>query len=69
MAKCIYVPKRYILAIFAHLGFVVVYALRVNLSVALVAMVNSTYANVKPSMDPECSNGKNETVDVNVSLL
>ena len=64
MARGIYIPKRYILTIFAHLGFVVVYAL-----VALVAMVNSTYANVKPSMDPECSNGKNETVDVNVSLL
>lgn len=40
-----YIPKRYILVFLAHCGFFIVYALRVNLSVALVAMVNSTYAN------------------------
>ena len=33
------VPARYILILLAHLGFLVAYALRVNLSVALVAMV------------------------------
>ncbi|XP_020610537.1 sialin-like isoform X1 [Orbicella faveolata] len=50
-----YLPCRYALAILACAGFCVVYLLRVNLSVALVAMVNSTYANAKASAhDPEC---------------
>ena len=40
--------KRHILMLLGFLGFTNVYALRVNLSVALVAMVNSTYANVNP---------------------
>lgn len=40
--ECCYIPKRYILVCFAHLGFFVSFALRVNLSVALVAMVNDT---------------------------
>ena len=33
------VPTRYILVLCTHFGFFIVYALRVNLSVALVAMV------------------------------
>ena len=33
------IPKRYILVVLTHLGFFLVYAIRVNLSVALVAMV------------------------------
>ena len=33
------ISKRHILVLLSHLGFVIVYALRVNLSVALVAMV------------------------------
>lgn len=33
-----YIPKRYILAVMALLGFANVYALRVNLSVAIVTM-------------------------------
>ncbi|CAB3999987.1 sialin-like [Paramuricea clavata] len=37
--------KRHILVLLGLLGFINVYALRVNLSVALVAMVNSTYTN------------------------
>ena len=37
--------KRHVLMIIALLGFANVYALRVNLSVALVAMVNASYAN------------------------
>ena len=37
--------KRHVLVILGLLGFTNVYALRVNLSVALVAMVNSTYTN------------------------
>ena len=39
---CCVIPKRYIIAILAMLGFCNVYALRVNLSVALVAMVSNT---------------------------
>ena len=36
------IPARYSLALVSCLGFVNVYALRVNLSVAIVQMVNST---------------------------
>ena len=35
-------PARYVLAVMSFLGFVNVYALRVNLSMALVVMVNNT---------------------------
>ena len=38
---CSYLPKRYLVAILSFLGFVNVYALRVNLSVALVAMTTN----------------------------
>lgn len=44
-------PARYVIAIWAFLGFLCLYAVRVNLSVAIVAMV-------KPS------NTKNNTIDV-----
>uniref|UniRef100_A0A061QHU6 Sialin n=1 Tax=Cupiennius salei TaxID=6928 RepID=A0A061QHU6_CUPSA len=37
-----YIPKRYILTFLGFLGFCNVYALRVNLSVAIVAMINHT---------------------------
>lgn len=40
VVKCGLLPKRYLLAILSFLGFLNVYALRVNLSVALVAMVS-----------------------------
>ena len=36
------IPARYILSVMGCIGFVIVYALRVNMSVALVAMVNET---------------------------
>ncbi|KAF8787065.1 sialin-like [Argiope bruennichi] len=39
------IPARYVLTILGFLGFCNVYALRVNLSVALVAMVNVTETN------------------------
>ncbi|KAG1655420.1 Sialin [Nymphon striatum] len=39
---CQRIPKRYILAIMSFLGFFNVYALRVNLSIAIVAMVSNT---------------------------
>jgi len=66
MSTC-YVPKRYVMIILAHFGFFIVYALRVNLSVALVAMVNSTYAHVQPNNDPECRTTQlNTTIPKNV---
>ncbi|PRD25139.1 UNVERIFIED_CONTAM: Sialin [Trichonephila clavipes] len=37
-----YIPKRYIITVLGSLGLFNVYAMRVNLSVAIVAMVNST---------------------------
>ncbi|XP_055953850.1 sialin-like isoform X1 [Argiope bruennichi] len=40
-ARC-YIPKRYILTLLGFLGMFNVYAMRVNLSVAIVAMVNDT---------------------------
>jgi len=39
---CPWIPARYVLAILTFLGFFNVYALRVNLSVAIVEMDNST---------------------------
>lgn len=39
---CPCLPARYILAVMSFLGFVIVYALRVNLSMAIVSMVNSS---------------------------
>ena len=39
---CPWIPARYVLAIFGYLGFFNIYALRVNLSVAIVQMDNST---------------------------
>lgn len=50
-----YLSCRYVLAGMSCSGFCVVYLLRVNLSVALVAMVNSTYADAKATANnPEC---------------
>ena len=37
------IQYRWLLVVVAHVGVMLVYALRVNLSVTLVAMVNSTY--------------------------
>ena len=57
-----YLRCRYALAMLACAGFCVVYMLRVNLSVALVAMVNSTYANAKASANnPECQRNTSNT--------
>lgn len=39
---CPCIPARYVLAVMSSLGFVNVYALRVNLSVAIVEMSNDT---------------------------
>lgn len=54
VSKCS-IPCRYSLALLSCLGFCAVYALRVNLSVALVAMVNSTDNSMNTGLhDPEC---------------
>ena len=45
---------RHLLAFVAFLGFVNVYCLRVNLSVALVAMVNQTAKAVGSNVSIEC---------------
>ncbi|XP_055953849.1 sialin-like isoform X2 [Argiope bruennichi] len=41
--KC-YIPKRFVLTILGFFGMFCSYAMRVNLSVAIVAMVNTTYS-------------------------
>lgn len=64
-----YLPCRYALVILSCSGFCVLYLLRVNLSVALVAMVNSTYADAKASANnPECQRDTMKTSRVKVSL-
>ena len=63
-----YLPCRYVLAILSGSGFCVLFLMRVNLSVAIVAMVNSTYANAKASANnPECQRDKVKTSRVKVS--
>ena len=42
---CPFVPARYTLPAFGFLGFFVVYLLRANLSIAIVAMVDDTDGN------------------------
>ena len=42
------IPARYVLSVMGSLGFLIVYALRVNMSVALVAMVNETASSSGP---------------------
>ena len=41
-------PARYIFSIMGCFGFLIVYALRVNMSVALVAMVNESASSERP---------------------
>ena len=62
-------PCRYALTILSGSGFCVLFMMRVNLSVAIVAMVNSTYADAKASANsPECQRDKVKTASVKVSL-
>ena len=64
------VPCRYVLAALSCSGFCVVYLLRVNLSVALVAMVNSTYPNEKASANtPECQRNSSTASSDKVRVL
>ena len=41
---CTNIPSRYVLAIWAFFGFFALYSMRVNLSVAIVAMVKRLFA-------------------------
>lgn len=67
-----YLPCRYALTILSGSGFCILFLMRVNLSVAIVAMVNSTYADAKASgpsaNNPECQRDKVKTASVKVSL-
>jgi len=59
--------SRFFLAYLAFFGFANVYALRVNLSVAIVSMVNSSYQTPKQHLNhsdvcPENPNQVNHTV-------
>ncbi|GFT30292.1 hypothetical protein NPIL_677321, partial [Nephila pilipes] len=68
-SKKYYVPKRVIFVILGFFGIFNVYALRVNLSVAMVAMVNTTaaeYRNTSYSED-ECPNLMNEANEVTIA--
>ncbi|XP_065062832.1 sialin-like [Rhopilema esculentum] len=61
------IPIRYIVALLGHCGILVAYTMRVNLSVALVAMVNSTYVQERShhTIDPECQkSGTNSTTSL-----
>ncbi|XP_067142428.1 sialin-like isoform X2 [Centruroides vittatus] len=49
-----FIPTRYVLMFMGFLGFCNVYALRVNLSVALVSMVNNTATKKNTSVSDEC---------------
>ena len=63
------VPIRYVIAVLGHCGILVAYAMRVNLSVGLVEMVNSTYVQetAHQKMDPECRHsGTNSTASPKV---
>ena len=62
--------KRHVLVFLGLLGFTNVYALRVNLSVALVAMVNSSYANVNSeAKSHECSSDTSTTDKVLYKII
>lgn len=67
--ECFPIQCRHVLAVMAALGFAVVYALRVNMSVALVEMVNQTYVDAHgTSIDPECKRSQTNSDHENVRL-
>ena len=47
-------PTRYIFALWGFFGFLIVYVLRVNLSVAIIAMINKTALHGGANITPEC---------------
>ena len=62
-AGCI--PSRYILAVLGSISLAILYGLRVNLSVAIVVMVNHTYQHSKSSTFEDSLYYQNETESVN----
>jgi len=60
---CLPIPKRYIFVVLSHLAFFIVFALRVNFSVAIVAMINST----STKNDSSNNNNKNDDGEFNWS--
>lgn len=66
------IPKRWILAMLGQFGVLVAYSMRVNLSIGLVAMVNSTYVQQHSDreINPECPTVKsNSTLDSKVKVF
>lgn len=62
------VPARYILSILGSIGMAIVYGLKVNLSVALVAMLNHTEIHRLSALDhPKVSINDSFTKIVNLS--
>lgn len=55
-------PARYILAVLGSIGFAIVYGLKVNLSVAMVGMLNHTAINLTLE-------SKSEHKNVNASVM
>ena len=49
---CSWLPARYVLAVMSFFGFMNVYILRVNLSVAIVVMVNNTQSSNQSDIQP-----------------
>ncbi|GFR09933.1 hypothetical protein TNCT_445971, partial [Trichonephila clavata] len=68
-SRSYYVPKRVIFVILGFFGIFNVYALRVNLSVAMVAMVNNTEAESRNTSYAEdsCPDLRNEGNEITVS--
>ena len=56
--SCKRIPVRYLLVILGHCGILLAYAMRANLSIGLVAMVNSSYVQERlvpqRRLDGEC---------------
>ncbi|KAI1297686.1 Sialin [Halotydeus destructor] len=55
-SKGLGLPARFVFAFLGFLGFNMIYALRVNLSVAIVSMVNSTATEVANQTSSQCFN-------------
>lgn len=62
-----FVPARYILAILGSVGMAIVYGLKVNLSVAMVIMVNSTALKLE-SLESDQLSCQNSLAELRQSL-
>jgi hypothetical protein len=47
----VWMPARYVFAVLGSVGFAIIYGLKVNLSVCIVAMVNNTALGAHPGQD------------------